>query len=46
MLKYLVDDRMHITRVTFDPKKITVEEIISAIKEGGYDVVGAPEWIE
>jgi len=42
----LVDDKDHITRVTFDPKKITVEKIISAIKHGGYDVVGPPEWIK
>ncbi len=46
VLKYLVDDKTHLTRVTFDPNKITIEEIIAAIEDGGYDVVGPPEWIK
>ena len=32
-------------RVTFDPKKVTIEEIYKALEDGEYKVFGSPKWL-
>lgn len=37
---------MHTAVITFDPKKITLEKIIKAIEDGGFEVLYSPQWIK